>query len=104
MDVETKYDSFLDAIREQQIALAKLGLPVHHLYAYASREVNGREWRRVRAYTAEGQETVFDLLTSTLASLPEIVFRIIPPFRANRTHGQATHRPTTRSTIHRPSR
>jgi len=59
---QPEYDQFLDPVREQQIVLAVLGLPVHHLYAFQAREIGGKMYRQVHAFTEMGQEIVFDLM------------------------------------------
>lgn len=54
------YDQFLSALREQQIALAVLGMPVHHLWAFPARQIGGKSYRQVHAFTEAG-EIVFEL-------------------------------------------
>ena len=61
MDAEAEYDQFLDALREQQIVFAVLGMPVHHLWAFPARLIGGKRYRQVHAFTKEAGEIIFEL-------------------------------------------
>jgi len=64
IDVEAEYDHFLGALLEQQIVLAVLGMPVHHLWAFPARQIGGKRYREVHAFTKEAGEIIFELQVS----------------------------------------